>query len=460
MNASVPIRKFRSPMGDVMLRVLMRRFSRDRRGNVAIIFALSMIPCVFLVGMALDFTSATQKRVQLNAAADAAALAAVTPSMMTQSTSTAQTAATNAFTAVASNMTGVTSVTPTITVNTSGLTRTVSVTYTANATNAFPNVLKLLTGTSQTNWPISGSSTSTATTSPNIDFYLLLDNSPSMNIAATTDGINAMVAATSAQGGCAFACHESHPSSDNLGNPNGEDNYTLAQNLGVVTRIQNMAAATSALTSTATTVGSANHATYRMAVYTFNYSGTSTVQSLTSNMSTVSTAASNIDVLEVYNNNCLTSSCTAGPGNNDTDTDFNSAMSSINGIMPSPGTGSSSSTPQEVLFIVTDGVDDKVSASCSETLSGNRCQQPFDTTWCTTVKNRSIRIAVLYTEYLPLPTNNWYNTWISPWQPTIATNLQNCASTGLYFKITTDGDISTAMQALFEQAVATARLTQ
>ena len=443
-------------MGEVMLRVSMRRFSRDRRGNVAIIFALSMIPCVFLVGMALDFTSAVQKRVQLNAAADAAALAAVTPSMMTQSTAAANTAATNAFNAVASNMTGVTSVTPTITVNTSGLTRTVSVTYTANSTNAFPNVLKLLTGTSQTNWAISGSSTSTATSSPNIDFYLLLDNSPSMNIAATSDGIATMVANTSAQGGCAFACHESHPSADNLGNPGGEDNYALAANLGVTTRIQNMAAATSALTSTATTVGAANHATYRMAVYTFNYSGTSTVQSLTSNMTTVATAASGIDVLEVYDNNCLTqSNC-----NNDTDTDFDSAMSSLNSTMPSPGTGSSSSTPQEVLFLVSDGVDDKISVSCSETLDGTRCQQPFSTTWCTTVKNRGIRIAVLYTEYLPLPTNSWYNTWISPWQPTIATNLQNCASTGLYFKITTDGDISTAMQALFEQAVATARLTQ
>jgi Flp pilus assembly protein TadG len=458
MNASVPIRKFRSPMGEVMLGVSM--FSRDRRGNVAIIFALSMIPCVFLVGMALDFTSATQKRVQLNAAADAAALAAVTPSMMTQSTANATTAATNAFNAVASNVNGATGVTPTITVTTSGLTRTVSVTYTANSTNAFPNVLKLLTGTSQTNWAISGSSTSTATSSPNIDFYLLLDNSPSMNIAATSAGIATMVANTSAQGGCAFACHESNPAADNLGNPNGEDNYTLAANLGVVTRIENMAAATQALTTTATTVGSANNATYRMAVYTFNYSGTSTVKSLTSNLSAVSTAAANIDVLEVYDNNCLTSSCTAGAGNNDTDTDFNSAMSSINGIMPNPGTGSASSTPQEVLFLVTDGVDDKVSASCSETLSGNRCQQPFDTTWCTTVKNRSIRIAVLYTEYLPLPTNSWYNTWISPWQPTIATNLQSCASTGLYFMITTNGDISTAMQALFEQAVATARLTQ
>ena len=443
-----------------MLRDSMRRFCRDRRGNVALIFALSMIPCVFLVGMALDFTSAAQKRVQLNAAADAAALAAVTPSMMTQTNTAAQTAATNAFNAVASTAAGTTSVTPTITVSTSGVTRTVSVTYTANSTNSFPNVLKLLTGSSQTNWAISGSSTATATTAPNIDFYLLLDNSPSMNIAATSDGINTMVANTSAQGGCAFACHESHPSADNLGNPNGEDNYTLAANLGVVTRIQNMVAATQALTTTATTVGSANNATYRMAVYTFNYLGTNTVQTLTSSLSSVSTAASNIDVLEVYDNNCLTSACSAGAGNNDTDTDFNTAMSNINGTMPLPGTGSSNSTPQEVLFLVTDGVDDKVSASCSQTLSGNRCQQPFDTTWCTTVKNRGIRIAMLYTEYLPLPTNNWYVTWISPWQPTIATNLQSCASTGLYFAITTDGDITTAMQALFTQAVATARLTQ
>jgi hypothetical protein len=49
---------------------------------------------------------------------------------------------------------------------------------------------------------------------------------------------------------------------------------------------------------------------------------------------------------------------------------------------------------------------------------------------------------------------------ISPWQPQIATNMQSCASAGLYFKITTDGDIASAMQNLFEQAVTTARLTQ
>jgi Flp pilus assembly protein TadG len=443
-----------------MLQTLMRRFSRDREGNIAVIFALSLIPCVFLTGMALDFTNATQKRVQLNAAADAAALAAVTPSMMGQPDAAALTATTNAFNALTSTIAGVTNITPAFNIvdgnGGSSVSRTVTVSYTANATNNFPNVLKLLTGKSQTSWSVSGSSQSTSSIAPNINFYLLLDNSPSMNIAATTAGINTMVANTSAQGGCAFACHESHPSSDNLGNPNGEDNYTLAANLGVTTRIENMAAATQALMTTASTMEANNNVTYKMAIYTFNGSGTNTIQTLTSSLSSAATAASTIDVLEVYNNNCLTvSNC-----NNDTDTDFDTAMSDLDGVMPNPGTGSANSTPQEVLFIVTDGVDDKISASCSESLDGNRCQQPFSTTWCATEKNRGIRIAVLYTEYLPLPTNSWYNTWVSPWQPQIATNLLNCASTGLYFMITTNGDISTAMQALFAQAVATARLSQ
>jgi hypothetical protein len=314
----------------------------------------------------------------------------------------------------------------------------------------------MVSGQSEASWPIAGKSTSTSTTSPNINFYLLLDNSPSMNIAATTAGINTMVNATSAQGGCAFACHESNPAADNLGNPNGEDNYTLAQNLGVTTRIENMASATQSLMSTATSTEAANNATYDMAIYTFNYSGTSTVQSLTSNLTTAANAAAGIDVLEVYDNNNLTSS----NANNDTDTNFPSAMSQINGIMPNPGTGAGTSTPQEVLFLVSDGVEDDNTGVCSEALSGTRCQAPFDPTWCTTVKNRGIRIAVLYTAYLPLPTNAWYNTWVSPWQSQIATNMQSCASTGLYFSITTDGDISSAMQALFQQAVATARLTQ
>jgi hypothetical protein len=199
-----------------------------------------------------------------------------------------------------------------------------------------------------------------------------------------------------------------------------------------------------------------NNASYRMAIYTFNNQGTTTIQPLTSSMSTAATAAAGIDVLEVYANNWLTSTNM----NNDEDTNFESAMSGINGIMPAPGTGTANSTPQEVLFIVSDGVDDNTSVSCSQPLDGARCQQPFDTSMCTTIKNRGIRIAVLYTVYLPLPTNTWYNEWIAPFQSQISPNMQRCASPGLFFSVTTDGDITSALEQLFLAAVQTAHLTQ
>lgn len=458
----------------------MRRFLGDRRGSTAIIFALALIPIIFMIGMGLDFSSAAARRIRLNAAADAAALAMVTPTAMTETCADAQAAAQNVFMGEASLVSGITYGAPTFSgCQDNATTRTITVSYTANSINNFPNILALLTKTPEMTWTVTGSSTATATTAPNINFYLLLDNSPSMDIAATTSGINTMVANTSAQGGCALACHESNPSSSDVaGNPNGEDNYTLAKNLGVVTRIENMASATSSLMNTASQMMTNNNTTcpngpgcYEMALFTFNVQGSTnsqcsstTIQTIyapscapSSDLSAAQTAAGGIDVLEVCSNNYLTCS----HNNSDTDTDFETAMNAINGIMPNPGTGASGSSPQEVLFLVTDGVDDEVnSTSCSQTLDGSRCQQPFDTSWCTTVKNRGIRIAVLYTEYLPLPTNAWYNDWVAPFQSQIGPNMQGCASPGLFFQVTTDGDITTAMQALFQQAVSTARLSQ
>ena len=193
-----------------MIYETLRSFGCDRKGNAAIILALSLVPAVFLIGMALDYSSAIQRRSQLNAAADAAALAAVTPSMMTQSDAAAQTAATNIFNAEASAMNGVSNTSPTVTITSSngGLTRTALVSYSASSVNNFPGVL------GQSIWTISGSSTATATAAPNINFYLLLDNSPSMDLPATSAGITAMINATenapangANAGGCAFACH-------------------------------------------------------------------------------------------------------------------------------------------------------------------------------------------------------------------------------------------------------------
>jgi Flp pilus assembly protein TadG len=445
---------------------MLRRFAKDRDANIAVIFALAMVPAIYLLGMTLDYAQAVRKRSQLNAAADAAAIAAVTPSMLSQPISAAVTAATNVFNATANSLPGL-SAQPNLTVNitNTGLVRNAVISYTAGSTNNFP----ILLGSAA--WPIGGSSSASATGAPNINFYLLLDDSPSMAIAGTPAGITTMVNNTSSQGGCGFACHESHPSADNLGNPNGEDNYALARNLGVTLRVDLMAQAVASLMSTASSKEAANNNTYEMAIYTFDYT-LNTIYAPSglpsANLTAAASAASNIQVLEVYDNNHLTSS----NNNSDTDTNFESALQSLNVIMPTPGGGTNSTgdTPQEVVFIVTDGVDDEIvtsTSACSQTAlslgSGKyRCQQPINTAECTTVKNRGIRIAVLYTEYLQLPTNSWYNSYIAPFDTPspstsqIATNLQACASPGLFYDVASGGDITAALNNLFLLVVATA----
>ncbi|MGD0141666.1 MAG: hypothetical protein ABSC92_00745, partial [Rhizomicrobium sp.] len=398
------------------------------------------------------------------------------PTMMAGTVAAAQSQAVNTFNAQASQVanTNYSAGNVTVTIATSGAVRTATVTYAAASVNTFPNVLGMPT------IPIGGTSQATAGLAPNINFYLLLDDSPSMAIPATSAGITQMNSLTSSttEGSCAFACHESHPSTDNLGNPGGEDNYTLAKNNSITLRIDNLRTAAENLATTAKTTETGSTASYQMAIYTFDVS-LNTIAAMTSNLSTVESDASNVSLLEVYDNNNLTSST----ANNDEDTNWDNAMTKINTAMPNPGSGTNTTgdTPQEVLFIVTDGVvDEGVSSTPAistaygsytgsrqqstvnpETSSGN---MP-DTNWCTTIKNRGIRIAVLYTEYLPLNTsgsgsNSWYTDYVAPIQPNIGTQLQNCASPGLYYEVTTDGDISAALSDLFDLAVQSAYLSK
>jgi Flp pilus assembly protein TadG len=486
-----------------MLAKLLRRYFMNRRANVAVTFALAMIPLIFLIGMGSDYTSATYREDQLDAIADSAALAAVTPAMMAQSDSASITAATNTFNAQAASISGVQyngSSGVTVTVSDSITNRTVTVAFTAKSTNAFPSVL----GSSTI--ALGGSSQAVGAVAPNINFYLLLDDSPSMAIPATSTGISSMVSNTQyecdsapAGGstcGCAFACHETNPQNEThcnsstcglsgTGNPSGEDNYTLAKTgLGLTLRIDNLRTAVENLTTTAKTTETDYKATYEMAIYTFD-ANFNNIAPLTSSLSTVDSDAANIQLLEVCSNNNLTCS----NSNDDEDTNWDNAMSSINTAMPKPGNGTNATgdTPQEVLFIITDGMVDENAGSEPSiaqqygAYNGSRQQSTVnplnssgsevDTDWCTKIKNRNIRIAVLYTAYLPLASGNgtgngWYNSYVAPLIPpdaaqdNIGAQLETCASPGLYYEVTTDGDISEALANLFQKAVQTAYLAK
>ena len=107
----------------------------------------------------------------------------------------------------------------------------------------------------------------------------------------------------------------------------------------------------------------------------------------------------------------------------DTDTNFDNVLPAINSLIAGPGDGTSPSSPQKILFFVSDGVADArpAFARSRPARAGTRrpgrlyrCQEPLNVSSCTAMKARGIKIAVLYTTYLALPTNGWYMSWIDP----------------------------------------------
>ena len=446
------------------VRKLQAAFKANRRGGVAMIVGFAAVPLTIGVGMGIDYSLAAGRHNQINAIADSAVLAGLTPSMMSMNSTAAQNATSTMFLKQLATVQGVNfdassvKVVVTDTPTAAGLQRNISLSYSASSPNIFASMLGM------TSTPLSGTSGASNSQSPNINYYLLLDSSPSMAIAATTAGINTMVANTSKQGGCAFACHQTNPAADNLGNPNGEDNYALARNLGVTLRIDLVNSATQDMLSSAQTTSATNNSAYQFAIYSFDAS-VHTLQTLTtatgnssaaitaSAVATAKASAANLQMLTTYSNGYISK----GVNDNDQDTNFDLAMNTLYSIMPKPGNGTAiaGDTPQEVLFIVSDGVVDEA--------KGGRLIQAMgaNSTLCTQFKNEGIRIAFLYTTYYPLTTNSFYNNNVAPFQAKIGpTYAKGCASDGLYYSVSTDGDISSAMTALFQATVKTAHLTQ
>ena len=62
------------------------RFRRDRRGAVAIVFAISVLPLMLMTGVAIDYSLATRGRTEVASVADAAVVAAVSESIVKPST--------------------------------------------------------------------------------------------------------------------------------------------------------------------------------------------------------------------------------------------------------------------------------------------------------------------------------------------------------------------------------------
>ena len=253
---------------------------RRREGSVIVWAAVTATALLLATGLAIDIARAYAVKVRLGAAVDDAALAVA--STLNPSINATTRLNTFFYGNFASNQIG----TPTSVamVNDPVIANAIDVTGTATVPTTFMQLAGYGTLTVQ-------AKTQVLRRAPNIDFYLMLDSSPSMAIAATQADINTMVSNTQSQCdsppsggascGCAFACHESNPSGEahcnanncnqsGTGNPGGEDNYALARNLGVTLRIDLLKQAAQNLTTTATSTTTQNKAKYRMAIYTFD----------------------------------------------------------------------------------------------------------------------------------------------------------------------------------------------
>ena len=428
----------------------MLRFLKNRSGNFGILAALMLVPVIGAAGLALDYTNALSVKGRIQGAADAAALAAVAESSAGVKEAMAMSGdgevsvgaleALKFFKAQHENDTDFTvdEVSAKVVKKNGRLYSIVD--YKVSVPTTLSKVL------GQNLIQIAGQAVVEYQTEIYRDFFLLLDNTPSMGVGATPSDVATMVANTSDK--CAFACHIV-----NKGKEDKNSYYNLAKKLGVTTRINVVAQAAAALMDTAKeSRKSANQ--YHMAVYTFGEKAEDTklleVVKSTTDLSKAKKDAAMVELMSIPYQGY----------DNDQQTDFDRAFTQIGDKMGTAGSGLTASSPEKILFFVSDGVGDSYKPTdCTKKLTGGRCQEPIDVKYCTALKDKGYKIAVLYTTYLPLPTNGWYNSWIKPFQNDIPEKMKACASPDLFFEVSPSEGISDAMTTLFKKIVNTPLLT-
>jgi len=351
-------------------------FGRDRRGNIAIIFALAGTVVLGFVGVAVDYSIANKQRTKLQDALDAALLAGSTAgkqaldggSGQTAAIAAANSAATAFFASNTSSVSG--QLTANYTMN--GRTLTGSGSATATINTAFAGIIGFPT------LNLSVNSTANATTQPYLNVYLLIDISSSMLLPATQAGITAMNNGT----GCALACHST---------TDGTDSYSYALNNSIQLRYQVVNQGIQNLLSYLN-----SNAAYKTYVKVGLWSFDSSLNQMSPLSASYSNVANNFPAPGLATDDAASA------------TPFDSLIGDFVTTVGAAGNGSSPSSPQKMVIIATDGVNDPTRAWVSDT-SLRPQVKVFDTSFCTSMKNNGVTVAIINTPYYPMTWDWGYN---------------------------------------------------
>ena len=538
------------------LKQYLSRFRRDRRGNVAAIFAITAIPLISAIGCAVDYSLATRMKAKLQTAADAAGIAALSqksPGFLAASVMTGNgsvtagvTDANNVFDANMSGITGYQNLVRSSTVTKTGIKLAATVTYTADVPVSFLKVIGFQKLT------VTGSTSSAATLPPYLDFYLTLDVSGSMGLPSTPAEQTRLSQVNPDNlkqypTGCTLACHfapQNSACTDSGTQAYSTNNYCMgyvysrlgqtalknlinqASTVSIPKTVPGLPTAMLPDVNTTVTPGSPNSLItgntkskpysltavsscpvdgtdnciqlrldavgyavnqlfvtanasmkvtnqFRIGLYPFirdlysYFPLTSSINGSPTNSSTINYAAANLATLLDTNMHA-----TLGSGGTHIDT----ALTSVNGLISSGsgavGDGSTASTPQPYVFLVTDGAQvPQVKGVPNGAWNFSNHATTIDNQGalatvpsCETLKGRGIIVSVLYIPYQPIsPVNTSFagneDTYANNNIPFIPASLQKCASPGFFYTANTPSDITAALNAMFNHALQTAHIT-
>ncbi|MGJ4949439.1 TadE/TadG family type IV pilus assembly protein [Bradyrhizobium sp. HKCCYLS20291] len=348
----------------------LRRFRRDQRGNIAITFAIACVPLLAFIGAGVDYSMANRLRTKLQMAVDEAVLAGVAAGKAALDSGASQSAAIAKANAAASaffsgNTEGM-SATPTLTFTVSGR----KLSGVGSASSAMNTSFMRIAGLPT--MQLSAQSKSSATMQPYVNVYLLVDISSSMLLPATQAGITQMNNGT----GCTLACHET---------TDGTDSYSYALKNNVLLRYQVVNQGVQKLLTYLN--GSSVYKNYvKVGLWSFDNQLTQ-MSPLTSNFTSV---GNNFPAPGLAYNDAAAA------------TPFDSLIDSFVSTVGTGGDGSTSATPQKMVIIATDGVNDPTRAWTSQTSLRSQVRV-FNTGFCTSLTRNSVTIAIINTPYYPMP---------------------------------------------------------
>ena len=483
----------------------------SRRGSIPVLFGLSLIPIIGMIGLGVDYGIATSNKTKLDMAADAAAIAAVVTAKAYISSNAGQTnvsanalaagttKAIDAFNANTGNITfgQVTLANPQVTRNAQTLTAVVS--YSANVKNTIGPIFGMPTTL------ISNTVTASADVASYLAFYLMVDVSGSMGLPSTPSAMRDLALLnddmfSDYQQGCQYACHFS-ATKDIPGTRDKPafSGWTTAVQRSIPLRSDAVNTAVCSLILRASTPLVPNQ--YRIGIYPF-INQLATLVAMTSNIISLRTAAQCASNPPLAFTNLLDTGVTQLSVNGDPSTGtgsggthFETALPTMKATITSFGDGSSARTPKPFVFLITDGMQND-QHFCEVQRDGDPCYPipgsndytgypskfrnyknsnwsiggskpaPMNPSLCDQLKNSGAIVSILYIPYniISFQDNRGSivreNKTVNEFSQRLSTPLRACASPGFFYTANAPADITASLNAMFDQALQVARLTR